>query len=204
MPSLDKALIDIAAVRSQIARSTVFRGYGPATFAATGLLAGVAGLLQAYVLPDPAANMLGYLALWIGTAALAGIIIGIEVVNRTRRIHSGLADEMIMQAIEQFLPAAAAGIFLTLILLRFAPETLWMLPGLWQIVLSLGVLASCRTLPAGMVVAGIWYMVTGLACLAYANGANAFAPFAMAVPFAIGQFIAAAAVQTLGGADESA
>ena len=39
MRDLDKALADIFAIRSQIAAGTAFRGYGPATVAATGGLA---------------------------------------------------------------------------------------------------------------------------------------------------------------------
>jgi len=36
MRDLDKALADIGEIRSQIAAGTAFRGYGPATMAATG------------------------------------------------------------------------------------------------------------------------------------------------------------------------
>jgi hypothetical protein len=202
MRPLDKALCDIAAMRSQMARSTVFRGYGPLTFVATGLLAAVAALLQPVLLPNPAANIQGYLALWTGTAFLSLVLIGAEVVMRSRRLHSGLADEMIMQAIEQFLPAGAAGVLLTLVLVKYAPESLWMLPGLWQIILSLGIFASCRSLPAPMLAVGFWYMGTGLASLAIANGAQAFSAIAMGLPFLAGQLMAAAVVQFAGGADD--
>ncbi len=54
---------------------------------------------------------------------------------------------MIYQAIEQFLPAGIAGMVLAGVLWRFAPETLWMLPGLWQVLVSLGIFASMRSLP---------------------------------------------------------
>jgi uncharacterized membrane protein YhhN len=63
-----------------------------------------------------------------------------------------------------------------------------MLPGLWQIIFSLGFFASCRTLPRPMFVAAIWYLGAGLGCLAFAGDAHAFSPWAMALPFAIGQF----------------
>jgi hypothetical protein len=62
-----------------------------------------------------------------------------------------------------------------------------MLPGLWQLVFSLGIFASCRSLPRPMFAAAVWYLVAGLASLAFANGAHAFSPFAMAVPFGLGQ-----------------
>src|SRR6516225_10039374 len=183
MRDLDKALSDITAMRSQMARAAEFRGYGPLTVGATGLLAVIAGALQAQWVPDPASEILGYLALWIATATVSVILIGIEMVARTRRIHA---------ATEQFIPAGVAGALLTFVLYQYAPQSLWMVPGLWQIIFSLGFLASCRSLPRPMFAVGIWYLVTGLACLAFANEARAFSPWAMAVPFGIGQLVMAA------------
>jgi hypothetical protein len=187
MTDLEQALADITAIRSQMARGSQFRGYGPMTVAAMGLLAILAAAVQAIWLPDPATDAVDYVTLWVATATLSVILIGIEMVARTRRIHSALADEMIRAAAEQFMPAGVAGLLLTVVLLRFAPESLWMLPGLWQLVFSLGIFASCRSLPRPMFAAAVWYLVAGLASLALANGAHAFSPFAMAVPFGVGQ-----------------
>ena len=66
MKDLDRALSDITAIRSQLARGTEFRGYGPVTVATTGLMALLAAAMQALLLPAPAASPLAYLALWIG------------------------------------------------------------------------------------------------------------------------------------------
>src|SRR6516165_7979539 len=192
MRDLDKALSDITAMRSQMARAAEFRGYGPLTVGATGLLAVIAGALQAQWVPDPASEILGYLALWIAAATISVILIGIEMVARTRRIHSGIADEMIHAATEQFIPAGVAGALLSFVLYQFAPQSLWMLPGLWQIVFSLGFLASCHSLPRPMFAVGVWYLATGLCNLALASEAIAFSPWAMALPFGIGQLVMAA------------
>ena len=53
MQDLDKALADITAIRSQMARGAEFRGYGPMTVAATGGLALVAAVIQALGCPTP-------------------------------------------------------------------------------------------------------------------------------------------------------
>src|SRR5262249_7646924 len=151
---------------------------GPATVAATGVLALAAAGIQMLWLPDPAAHVFSYLALWITTAAVSIVLIGIEMVARSRRIHSGLADEMIHAATEQFIPPGSAGALSTVVLSRFAREGLWRLRGLWQIVFSLGFFASCRSLPRPMLAVGVWYLAAGLASLAFANGAQAFAPWA--------------------------
>ena len=115
---LDQALAEISAIRSQIARSVVFRGYGPATLATTGLLAFVAAGAQAAFLDDPARHVSTYLALWAGTALVCAGLVGLEMITRTRRVHGPLAQEMLWTAVEQFVPAAAAGGFFTLVLPR--------------------------------------------------------------------------------------
>jgi hypothetical protein len=134
--------------------------------------------------------MRAYLAIWIATAALSAGLIGTEMYARTRRIHSGLADEMLRMAVEQFVPAVGAGALVTLTLVRFVPDSVWMLPGLWQVIYALGILSSCRFLPRLMIVPGVWYLITGLTALSLA-GDRAFAPQVMGVPFAAGQLLIA-------------
>jgi hypothetical protein len=192
MRDLDKALADITAIRTQMARGTEFQGYGPITVAATGVLALVAAGVQVILIPDPAAAVFSYLALWVATAAVSVFLIAIEMMARSQRIHTGLADEMIHTATEQFIPAGVAGTLLTVVLYRVGLDVLWMLPGLWQIIFSLGFIASCRSLPKPMFAIGVWYLASGLACLAYANGEHALSPWAMALPFGVGQLLMAA------------
>jgi hypothetical protein len=205
MGELEKALAEITLIRSQIARGTEFRGLGAATLAATGVLALLAAAAQALWLEAPARHVEAYLALWLGVAAVSIILIGIQTVTRSARVHSGLAQEMILAAVEQFLPAAAAGALLTAVLFQVESAVLWMLPGLWQIVFSLGIFASCRSLPRPMFAAGVWYLATGLASLAWANGAHAYSPWAMAAPYGVGQlFIAAVLYWCVGEGDVEA
>jgi hypothetical protein len=123
------------------------------------------------------------------------VAVGAETIARTRRVHSGLAQEMIQAAVEQFLPAGLAGALLTAALTRFAPESVWMLPGLWQIVFSLGVFASGRFLPRPILLVGAWYLATGACCLGLARGAHALSPWAMGLPFGLGQLMIAAILQ---------
>jgi len=202
MTDLERALADITAIRSQVARGTQFRGYGPATIAATGVLTIVAALVQAAWIPEPDGKVLRYLALWVGVATLSVGLIVVEMLARTRRIHSGYADEMLYTAVEQFMPAAVAGAVMTVVLWRTAPQTLWMIPGLWQVIFSLGIFASCRSLPPAMFWAGVWYLVAGLVTLAATSDAFAFSPYAMAIPFGVGQFYIAFVLFSSVGADD--
>lgn len=202
MTEIDKALAEISAIRSQMARAADFRGYGPATFGTTGLLAMLAAAAQALWIPDPIGQLSNYLTLWMATAGVSVAIIGYEMVGRSRRIHSALADEMIASAVRQFLPAAVTGGLISLVVLRFAAASDWMLPGLWQVVFGLGVFASCRFLPRAMALVGGWYLACGLGCIAFAGGGHAFSPLAMGVPFGVGQLMIAAVLRLGAGGDD--
>jgi len=50
-------------------------------------------------------------------------------------------------------------------------------------------------LPRAIFAVGIWYLVAGLACLVFAQGDHAFSPWAMGVPYGVGQLLVAAILQ---------
>jgi hypothetical protein len=191
MHPLDKALGDITSIRRQVARTTEFRGYGAATLAATGVFAIVASVAQSFLLPDPANHIGNYLRIWVTTAIVSATLIGMQTLLRTRRIHSGLADEMIFMAVEQFLPSVGAGALIAIVLVRLVPGSVWMLPGFWQITFSLGIFASCRFLPKPMAAAAAWYLLTGLFCIGLGDN-RALAPWTMGVAYGAGQLLVAA------------
>jgi hypothetical protein len=190
MNDLNKALGEISSIRRQVARSTEFRGYGPTTLAATGGIAILAAGVQAVWLPNPANRIPVYLAIWVSTAILSAALIAVQTVTRSQRMHSGMVDEMIHMAVEQFLPAAGAGALLTIVLVGSVPAAVWMLPGLWQITFSLGVFSSCRFLPRPMAAAGAWYLLTGLTCIALGDG-RALSPWTMGISYGVGQWLVA-------------
>ena len=203
MRDLDKALADIIAIRSQLAAGTAFRGYGPATIAATSGVALVTAILQHFLLAEPTANPLTFLFGWAAAATLSAAMIWIEMLARSRRHHSGLADAMIHQAVEQFLPAGIAGVLLAVMLWKFAPETLWLLPGLWQILVSLGMFASVRSLPRTVAFAGAWYFIAGFVVLVIASHSHALSPWTMGLPFVIGQLLMATIIHFASGESDA-
>jgi hypothetical protein len=203
MRDLDKALADIIAIRSQLAAGTAFAGYGPAAIAATSVVALVTAVLQYFLLGDPTHHPLTFLFGWALAALLSAAMILIEMIARSRRHHSGLADVMIHQAVEQFLPSAVAGVLLAMVLWKFAPESLWLLPGLWQVLVSLGVFASVRSLPRSVAIAGAWYFVAGFVVLLIASQNHALSPWSMGLPFAIGQSLMAAILYFASGESDA-
>ena len=74
-----------------------------------------------------------------------------------------------------------------------------MLPGLWQVLVSLGVFASVRSLPRTVAFAGAWYFVAGFAALLLASQDHLLSPWTMGLPFAIGQLLMAAILHFASG-----
>jgi hypothetical protein len=189
---LREALTQITEIRLQLARTEVFRGYRAMPVAFSGLVALGAGLAQAARIADPVTGIGAYLSLWIGAAVVSAAAAGLEMMIRARNASSSMTREMTWLALEQFCPSLVAGALLTIVLVRAAPEGVWLLPGLWQVVYSLGIFASCRLLPRATFWVAAFYLVTGLAVLALARGEAALSPWAMALPFGAGQMLAAA------------
>ena len=191
MSELRQALAEISAIRTQVARETQFRGYGPRSTAASGVLAILVASVQSLWLKATWADARVFLMVWVGTAVVAAGICAWETYVRTRKVHFGFSREMIQAAIEQFLPAMVVGLMLTVVLVKVAPRELWMLPGLWQLSFSLGIFASCRFLPRPMFAVGLWYLVAGLVCLAIEGGPHELSPWTMGIPFGTGQLFLA-------------
>ena len=200
MSDIDKALSDIVEIRSRIAAGTAFRGYGPLAIAVTGFIGLLTALAQSLFLPHRTDSQ--FVWCWIGAGLLSALVVRVEMQHRSRRHHSGLADAMIHQAIAQFLPAAAAALFLPVFLLRYAPEALWLMPGLWQIFVSIGIFASLRSLPATVSWGGFFYFLSGAASLFLANDDRALLPWMMGAPFFLGQCLIAALLWRAAGDDD--
>jgi len=195
LTNLQRALAEISEIRSQIARGPEFRGYGPASVAASGIFALLVAAVQARWPASLDHDFSSYSTVWIATAAISLIMAAIETVLRAKRVHSSLANEMIYQATARFLPALTAGLLLTVVIARFAPHRVGMLPGLWQVIFSLGIFASCEFLPGRMFLVGMWYLAAGLICLASGADDGGLSPWAMGIPFGVGQLMVAAVLQ---------
>jgi len=198
MTDLSQALAEINAIRAQVARGTQFRGYGPASIAASGALALIVATAQLMWLKDAGRDAVSFLAVWVATAGVSVVLATTETIVRAQRVHSGFAYEMIHAAVEQFLPALIIGMLLTAVFLLAIPTELWMLPGLWQLIFCLGVFASCRFLPRQMFAVGIWYLAAGLACLMIESRPRTLSPWEMGIPFGVGQLLVAGVLRYYG------
>jgi hypothetical protein len=183
-------LSQIAEIRTAVERSACFRGYRSAPVAGSGALAGVAALIQFWMVQDPAQHLAAYLALWTGTAAVSLTLVMLEVIARYGWSVTELQRSGTCRAAGYFAPCLIAGVLLTTGICELQPAAAGLLPGLWSILFSLGVFASRPVLPRPMIWIGVWYLLAGWLVLMFSKGS--MAPWTMFVPFGIGQLAAAA------------
>lgn len=195
MDDLHEALSEIRLIKQQVALATQFRGYGPRSVGFSGLLALGVAFAESSAPLNPSQNLVGNLIIWASTAAVSLALSAIDTIRRSRRVHVELAPAMLHAALEQFVPSLAVGALLAAVFVWFFPGEGWLLPGLWEIVFSLGIFASCRFLPRPMFIVGVWYLAAGLCSLITCGEAKSFLPWAMGLPFGVGQLMVATVLQ---------
>jgi hypothetical protein len=189
---LREALDSIATIRRRMAETEVFRGYRALPVAVSAVLALLAGFAQPTLVPRPERDVSGYVGLWSAVALLSIAAAGLAMFLRDRLAGTSVTRPVTWLAIGQFVPCLLGAAAVTVVIVRLTPETGWLLPGLWQVFFSQGVFASCRLLPRPTFAVAGFYLVVGVVTLLTARGDQALAPWAMGLPFGLGQLFAAA------------
>lgn len=199
MSEIETALSQLAFIQGRLAASTRFRGLAPQAVGATGVLALVVAAAQA-AWPSLGQGQ-GFVVTWAATAVAATALIGVEALERARRLHAGMADLMLAGTLRLLLPFGAAGAVITLVVARSAPEAIWVLPGLWQMLVALIGFCAIGNLPRAIVWPAGWYFLCATATLLICARAGAPSPWAMGVPFGIGQGLVALVLHRAGAGD---
>ncbi|MEM9415971.1 MAG: hypothetical protein AAGA29_10925 [Planctomycetota bacterium] len=188
---LHDALEQIADIRQQVGRAVLYRGLRSSAVMVTAGLAWAGAAAQSWLVPEPMRDMTGYMAVWFVVALASAGTVAWAMVQRSRSGGSRLEREQALEVAERLSPVLGVGAWLTVVLALWSRDQVWMLPGLWAVLFGLGVLSMRRMLPRLMMVVGMYYLASGLMCLAWAQGAWALSPWAMASTFGVGQALAA-------------
>jgi len=187
---LREALTQIAEIRQQMARGTMFRGYRAATTAFSGAVAIVTALAQPLVVPAGSDAGSRFVLLWVAAAVLSLSVVGFEMAIRSRHWASLVQRQLTLLAVEQFTPSLVAGGLIAWLFYDFLPAEIWMLPGLWMLLFSLGVFASARLLPRAVFAVAGYYLLAGILVLLISHASGSpwrLSPWLMGVTFGVGQ-----------------
>lgn len=201
MTDLDHALEQLAFIHERVVAGTRFQGLAPHAVAGTGVLALTVATAQTLSPGRFASTGTVFVWTWVAAAAIAAGLIGVEALERAQRLHGGLADRMIAGTLRLLLPFGVVGAVITLVIVRTAPEAIWMLPGLWQLLVALIGFAALGTLPRTIVWPAGWYLAGGTMTLLLAARSGVPSPWTMGLPFGIGQLLVALILHKAGRRD---
>lgn len=139
---------------------------------------------------------------WVLLAGLCVCMIGTEAIVRARKLHSTIANRLLTLTLQRFLPAAAAGAIAGVIVLLRTPEHARLLPGLWQILIGVGICAVLGNLPRQMVWAALFYFAAGATSLMLSADPHIASRWLMGVPFGAGQLLVAATLYVASKEDD--
>ncbi len=194
---LREALNDIAEIRAQIERTETFRGLRSLAVSASSLLV-FCGAIASHYLQDQQNSVVVFVGIW-ATVAILGLVGAVaEMWFRANRSTSQTARRFVWQAHRamsiQLAPSLLVGAVLTGVFVA-RPEISWVLPGMWAMVYSLGLISCRQHLPQAALWAASYFLVAGAACLIWAIDLtelnSRLAVWQMVVVFGIGQLLLA-------------
>jgi hypothetical protein len=183
-----QAAADLAEVRLRLAAIQRFPGFSGVAAAASGVIGLLAGALQGMVAPHPDtdAELHAYLAIWLGTLAVALLLnygaVGIWLI----RNHGRHAVQQSRLAAIAILPSIVFGGSLTLAL---AAANVWQLiPGVWYGAYAVGLFATRSLVPQSILtVAGAFGVASIALLLPFSSIALAW--WILPLGFGIGQIV---------------
>ncbi|NKJ45137.1 hypothetical protein [Novosphingobium sp. SG720] len=187
MRDIDQALSDIAGIRAQLASSTRFHGFAPVAVAGSGAFAFLAAVAQTLWPERLASDPSRYVAVWVSVAVASAALIFVEGLARISRMHGTMASMMVAGTARQMVPIGVAGAGITVILYNSVSANLWILPGLWQVLIALIGFTSLTSLPKAIIWPAGWYFACGLVVLDLASRGAPLSPWMMGIPFSLGQ-----------------
>ncbi len=191
MNDVERAIAEIADIRARLAASTRFRGIAPKASALTGLLALAVAIAQTLWPDTLARDALRYIAVWAGFTVASSVVVAIQAVARSRWLHGQMAGTILRSTLRLVVPFVAAGVVVTFVICQFAPGSIWILPGLWQMLIGLFGFSALPSMPRAILWPACWYLVCGAIVLGIAASSGTLSPWLMGAPFAIGQPVVA-------------
>lgn len=198
MMRIEEALQQVDAIAALAQRGATYRGLRWQTVGATGVFGLAAAALQPMLMAGDSNPVFTLLLLWVTVAAASLSLIVADMAWRYHQNPTARSRRLTLTVLKRLSPALVVGGGLTVVWFDSATESVWMLPGLWAIVLGLGIFSTASCLPEPLRQVGIWYIGCGFALLMVMPHTSNFHPLAMAIPFGGGQLLTSALIYRYG------
>lgn len=182
-----QALSEIREIGDILARTQHTSCIRPAPIACTSIVAFVAAVVSDVSFDPMHVGEASFVGYWLGVAILSALIIAIDLGMRYWTTDSELQRGRTRIAIYQFSPCLLIGGFVTLCLLPDQEHSRSLLPGLWCILISLGIFATLNNAPRAMIFPAAFYAIIGGLFLRFDEWTVGLGSWSMGFAFGIGQ-----------------
>jgi len=155
---IQRALDQIAEINRHLAKTEICRAFRSVPVGMTGIVAIAGCLLMPAMLAQP--TPAGFVGFWVTLAILNVALISVQV---TAEYLAAVSRErnLIRRVIGQFFPSVAAGAVITLVFAWAARDLVSYLPGLWMLIISLGLFSARPYLPRTLGWVALFYGAAG-------------------------------------------
>ena len=197
--NIHQALSDIAEIRSQLQRTESYRGFRSSAVGISVLVVIAGAWAQHGLIADPAAQVDGFLAVWLVVAVVSILSAGFERWIRYRISQNRLVLQMHRGLIWRIAPSLLVGFVLTALFGSYSYDSLvagaadssllWALPGIWALLYGNGLFACTDHLPKYSNCVAGYFLASGIVVLFLNYQSHSVEPWHMLVTFAVGQFL---------------
>ena len=194
---LKEALSDIAEIRALLDKNQAYRGFRSLAIGISAVFV-LAGSVVQLQYPDNLIQMPAkYLDIWLCVAVSSLLITAIEMIIRGRKSNEMSVWKMHGKVAIALLPSFVVGALVTATLVIESRTTMnvqniWLLPGLWALIYSLGLFSCCNLLHRTTRWAACYYLLAGSLYLILNWTTREIHAWHMVVIFGVGQLLLAA------------
>lgn len=194
---LREALSDIADIRALLDRNQSFRGFRSVAIGISALFVLIGSFVQLHYEVDR--NPSAYLDIWLFVALGSLIVAVVEMIVRGRVSNDLGVWKMHGKVVMSLAPSFLVGALVTAVLVleskhsmvMVSRKNLWLLPGVWAMIYSLGLFSCCNLLHRTTWFAAIYFLIAGGMYLLFNWNAREVEAWHMIVIFGMGQFLLA-------------
>jgi hypothetical protein len=187
-----QALSEIKEIGDILARTQHTSCFRPFPIAGTALLGLVAASFAETVMSPMIMGSGAFVGYWFAVAMLCVLAMAADLGKRYWTTDSELQRGRTRIALYQFAPCLLIGGFTTLCVLPTHEQPSSMLPGLWCILISLGIFATLNNAPRAMVFPAAFYAIIGGLFWRFEDWTIGLGSWSMGLAFGVGQLWTAA------------
>lgn len=189
---LENAISDLALIQTRLQASEKVTCFRWLTTLIGGLIGSLAAWIQHWWVPHPVQQPMSYLIYWSSIAALVGSVSAVEIVYRYHHRSTDMRRRQTREALLDFAPSVVVSAVLSYFLVAAQPAYAQLLPSIWMLCFSLGLLNLRRKLPTATLYVAAYFFVASIVAIRLIDSTYSMSGWVMGVSFGPGQMLLAA------------